>query len=104
MSELAPPSNRVCHVVDTFVLVVRTRISRPGSLTGSPLTRPAIGIPVLVGLFLVFGYGLWLIAGPVLARPEIWGVLFTSLGLATLACLPAIAMVLYLDRREPEPW
>jgi len=83
---------------------VRTGISRPDSLTGSPLTRPAIGGPVLVGLFLIFGYGLWLIAGPVLARPEIWGVLFTSLGLALLACMPAIATVLYLDRREPEPW
>jgi RsiW-degrading membrane proteinase PrsW (M82 family) len=40
----------------------------------------------------------------VLPRPDLWGVLFSSLLLALLFGLPALILLFYLDRREPEPW
>jgi RsiW-degrading membrane proteinase PrsW (M82 family) len=53
---------------------------------------------------LVFGGGLWLLVRAVLSHPEIWQVLFTGLLLAFLFGLPAMVLLVYLDRREPEPW
>jgi RsiW-degrading membrane proteinase PrsW (M82 family) len=78
--------------------------SRPSSLAGSPVARPAIGIPVAAGLLLVFGGGFWLLLRAALSHPEIWQVLFTGLLLALLFGLPAMVLLVYLDRREPEPW
>jgi RsiW-degrading membrane proteinase PrsW (M82 family) len=55
-------------------------------------------------LLLVFGGGLWLLVRAVLSHPEIWQVLLTGLLLALLFGLPALVLLVYLDRREPEPW
>jgi RsiW-degrading membrane proteinase PrsW (M82 family) len=83
---------------------VRAAESRPSSLAGSPLARPAVGIFVVAGLLLVFGGGFWLLLRAVLSHPEIWQVVFTGLLLALLFGLPAMVLLVYLDRREPEPW
>jgi RsiW-degrading membrane proteinase PrsW (M82 family) len=62
-----------------------------------------VGISVLGGLLLLFVGGLWLLVSSV-RRPEVWGVILTGLLLAIAFGAPAIILVVYLDRREPEPW
>jgi RsiW-degrading membrane proteinase PrsW (M82 family) len=58
----------------------------------------------VAGLLVLFGGGLWVLVQAVQRRPDSWGVLFTSLLLALLFGLPALVLLIYLDRREPEPW
>ncbi len=84
--------------------LVNSRAIRPSSLTGSPVDKPAVGIPVVAGLAVTFGAGLFILTQEMIHRPDLWGVLLTGLFLALAASIPAFALVIYLDRREPEPW
>jgi RsiW-degrading membrane proteinase PrsW (M82 family) len=59
---------------------------------------------VAAGLLAVFGGGLWVMVRAVLPRPDLWAVMFSSLLLALLFGLPALILLIYLDRREREPW
>jgi protease PrsW len=83
---------------------VNSMANRPSSLAGSPVEKPVVGIPVFVGLALIFGAGLFVLTQEVMHRPDLWGVLLTGLILAIAASIPAVVLVIYLDRREPEPW
>jgi RsiW-degrading membrane proteinase PrsW (M82 family) len=56
------------------------------------------------GLLVVFGGALWVLVGAAMPRPDLWGVILTGLLLALTFGLPAILLVVFLDRREPEPW
>jgi RsiW-degrading membrane proteinase PrsW (M82 family) len=84
--------------------VVNSTAVRPNSLAGSPLGRPAIGVPVVAALVLVFAAGLYVLTRAVIDRPDLWIVLLNGLVVALAAGLPALFLVIYLDRREPEPW
>ena len=83
---------------------VNYRANRPSSLAGSPVEKPVVGIPVVAALALIVAAGLFILTQQVMHRPDLWGVLLTSLLLALAAGIPAVALVIYLDRREPEPW
>jgi protease PrsW len=72
-----------------------------GKLTGSALRRPGIGLVVLASFLLVLALGLFLIHN---LSAVGGGVTLTALALAIISTVPALAVVAYCDRREPEPW
>ncbi len=80
------------------------------SLYGSPLEKPKVGI--VIGLLLL-GLTLAAVVGNVIRLgEEFYGAspvdefrtFFTALGLSLLAAVPAVLLLRWLDRREPEPW
>ena len=77
--------------------------SPPSILTGSPLARRPFAFVTIACLVLLFAVGLWVLL-PRGASAAVWQVALTALGLALIAGLPAMALAVYLDRREPEPW
>ena len=80
-------------------MAAETKPSR--KLTGSALRRPGIGLTVLGGFLLLLGLGLFLIQSLAVVGS---GVTLTALVLTTISTVPALAVVAYVDRREPEPW
>ncbi len=84
-------------------VVVTVKPSPPSILTGSPLARRPFAFVTIAGLVLLFAAGIWVLL-PRGASAAVWQVALTALGLALLAGLPAMALAVYLDRREPEPW
>ena len=72
-----------------------------GKLTGSVLRSPGLGLVALGSLLLILALGLFLIQSLAVVGG---GVTLTALALTIISTVPALAVVAYIDRREPEPW
>jgi RsiW-degrading membrane proteinase PrsW (M82 family) len=72
---------------------------------GSPLRKPVVGWLIVAGLLLLLAFGLVQVAGFFLTgRPGAVAILLQALLIAGLISLVPIAVLRWLDRREPEPW
>lgn len=65
-------------------------------------TRVTIG--ALVGVVLLFIAGLVVLASNAPDDARYWRVFVIGWLLAAAASIPAVALLVYLDRRDPEPW
>ena len=74
------------------------------SLADSRLADPRVAVAALAGVVLLFALGILALASAVPQDPRFWGVFATGWLLAAAASLPAVFLIAYLDRRDPEPW
>lgn len=78
--------------------------ARSSSLADSRLTDSRVAISALGGMALLFAAGMIVLARNAPDDPSYWRAFGIGWMLAAAASIPAVALLVYLDRRDPEPW
>ena len=76
---------------------------RSSALSDSKLNDPRVAILVLTGMASLFVLGFVAMTGAFPDDPRFWRLFALGWLAAALASVPAVALLIYLDRRDPEP-
>jgi protease PrsW len=83
---------------------LRDQISDWSKLADSRLANRGARIAAIAILLAVVALGTLFLTSGSPDDPRFWPVLISGLLLASLASVPAVVLIRYLDRRDPEPW
>ncbi len=73
-------------------------------LADSRLAKPRARIAAVAGLLVLAALGALILVNGFPDDPRYWRTFLLGLLLAVLASVPAVVLLRYLDRRDPEPW
>jgi RsiW-degrading membrane proteinase PrsW (M82 family) len=91
-------------IADSFGRRMRDSWARSSTLADSRLTDPRVATGALAGIVLLFAAGMIVLSRNTPDDPSYWRVFGIGWLLAVGASIPAVALLVYLDRRDPEPW